>query len=178
MLMGGIGMPTNGGSGDGGGRKPRLKNPSGEVQPTKPMAPSTSGSMPAIMVSPMPVVLTLGTIIKLASVIFIPLLGILSGGIYFFHKTNLHIDDKAVHLLSDERPKLETKFEANKARSKMEESIKRELRVSMRELQQDVSATQTVQIKTLGSELKQEQKTWGDRLLKEMQQTRKDVRGQ
>lgn len=175
MLMGLVGMPTNGGSGDGGGRKPRLKNPSGEVQPT---GPSTSGSMPSIMVSPMPVVLTIGTIIKLASVIFVPLLGIISAGIFFFHKTNLHIEDTNVHLLSDERPKLETKSEANKARMKMEDSIKRELRVSMRELQQDVSMTQTVQIKKLGSDLKQDQKTWGDRLLKEMQQTRKDVRGQ
>lgn len=173
MLMGGIGMPTNGGGGGGG--KPRLKHPSGETQH---VAPSGSDSHPSIMVGPIPVVLTVGTIIKLAGVIFVPLLGIISAGIFFFHKTNLHIVDTNVHLFSDERPKLETKKEANLARENMENSIKREFRVSVREFQQDVTATQTVQIKKLGVELKQEQRIWGDRLLSEVKQARKDIKSQ
>ena len=159
----------------------RPKKPSGETQPIGPIpvpGPSTSGSYPSIVIPPMPVVLTAGTIIKLASVILVPLIGIISSGVYFFHKTNNHIEDVSIHLLRDERPGLETKAEAKKCRKEMEESIKREFKVSFREIKQDVINVQTAEIKKLGIELKIEQKMWGDRVLGEVKQARKEIKGQ
>jgi len=182
--MHGLMTPADGGGGGGSRlRKPFGEKPSGTGYPAVPAAPPDppdpprgSGSQPEIVISPMPVVLTVGTIIKLASVIMVPLLGVLSAGIYFFHKTNVHIEDTSIHLTHDERPKLETKVEAVKARNLLEESIKREVKLQAREIKQDVVDEQKVQIKKLGSELKMDQRLWGERLLGEMKQTRKDVR--
>jgi uncharacterized phage infection (PIP) family protein YhgE len=119
----------------------------------------------------MPVVLTIGTIIKLASVIIVPLLGGMSAGIYHYHKTNTHIDDSSIHLTRGERYKLETKVEAKKARKRLEKSIKREVKLQARELKQDLSAEQKSQIEKLGHELKRDQR----RLLDEVKKARKDI---
>jgi len=126
----------------------------------------------------MPVVLTIGTIVKLASVIMVPLIGLISSGIYFIHKTNIHVDDHDIHLSSGERFKLETKGEAIRAREKLEVSIKREVKLQAREIKQDVVDEHKVQIKQLTSDLKADQKSWCDRLLKEVQQTRRDIKNQ
>jgi hypothetical protein len=173
--MDGMSMMPPGGSGGGGGGD-RPKRPSGEGHPAVRV---TEGSQPQVLaLQPMPVVLTVGTIIKLASVIIIPLLGALSAGIYFVHKTNAHVDDPEVHLSKGERYKLETKVEAKQERKKLEGSLKREMQLRAREIKQDVAAEQKVQIKKLGTELKLEQKAWGDRLLREVKQARRDIRSQ
>lgn len=130
------------------------------------------------IVQPMPVVLTIGTIIKLALTIIVPILGLVSTGIYFFHKTNLHIDDPTVHLTRGERATLETKAEAAVARKKMEKSITRELTVKTRELKQDLGDQQVKQFKKLGRELKTDQKYRFDQLMKEIQQTRRAFKPQ
>jgi hypothetical protein len=173
MSMNGMSMmPPNGGGGGGGsGRRPARK--SGEGHPAVSVSNDSSS---ALIAQPMPVVLTVGTIIKLASVIIVPMLGILSAGIYHYHKTNAHIDDAVIHLKHGERPKFETKSEAKEERKKLEGSIKREMKLRAREIKQDVAAEQKVQIKKLGTELKLEQKAWGDRLLQEVKKARRDIR--
>jgi len=126
----------------------------------------------------MPVVLTVGTIAKLALVILVPLVGAISAGAYHYHNTNQHIDDTAIHLTPGERHKLETKVEAMAARAKVEASIKREMKLQTREIKADVSMEQKVQIKQLKVELKLEQKALGDRLMGELKQARRDIRNQ
>lgn len=164
-------MPGSGGG--GGGEKP--KRPSGEGHPA---VPAKDGNPTAVVSGPMPVVLTIGTIFKLASVIIVPLLGVISVGIYHYHKTNTHMDNPAIHLGNGERPTFETKIEANKARERLDTSIKREVKLQAREIKQDVTAEQQAQIKQLGVELKLEQKAWGDRLLNEVKQARRDIKSQ
>lgn len=160
MSMNGMSMmPPNGGGGGGGGNRPN--RPSGEGHPAVP--PADEDRNPTAVITPMPVVLTVGTIIKLASVIMVPLMGILSAGIYHYHKTNAHVDDPVIHLTRGERSKLETKAEAQKARTKLEESITREVKLQAREIKQDVAA---------------DQKSWGDRLLQEVKKARRDIKNQ
>jgi hypothetical protein len=126
-----------------------------------------------VIASPMPVVLTWGTIIKFASVIMIPFLTGISFAIYFFHKTNLHMDDPTVHLSRGERGKLETKAEAATARKKLEKSISRELGIRAREIKQDIGDQQKIQFKKLGRELKSDQRHRFDQILKEIKQSRR-----
>jgi hypothetical protein len=175
MAMNGMSMmPPNGGGGGGDGDRP--KRPSGLGHPAVSI-PDEKGQS-AVVAQPMPVVLTVGTIIKLASVIMVPLLGILSAGIYHYHKTNAHIEDPVIHLTRGERSKLENKSEAKAERKKLEKSITREVKLQARELKQDLATEQKVQIKKLGTELKLEQKAWGDRLLQEVKKARRDIRNQ
>jgi len=179
MSMNGMSMmpPGSGGGGGGGGGGNRPKRPSGQMHPVVPPA-DKDGKPTAIIAQPMPVVLTVGTIFKLASVIMVPLLGILSAGIYHYHKTNAHIDDPVIHLTRGERSKLETADGAKAERKKLERSIKREVKLQAREIKQDVAAEQKVQIQKLGTELKLEQKAWGDRLLQEVKKARREIRNQ
>lgn len=174
MLNGMSMMSPNGGGGGGGDDKP--KRPSGMGHPAI-RVPSDSKEVPAIA-HPMPVVLTIGTIIKLASVVIVPLVGALSAGIYFVHKTNTHMENQAIHLVAGERPKLETKIEAVAARGKLESSIKREVKLQAREIKADVVDEQKVQIKKFVVEIRADQKAWGDRLLSELKKTRKDIKDQ
>ena len=174
MLKGSGMMHGPGGGGGGGEDKP--KRPSGMAHPA--VCVSSSESKPTTIIggpSPMPVVLTSWTILKLASVIFVPLLGILSAGIYHYHKTNTHMDNVAIHLGTAERPTFETKVEANKARAKIETSIKREVKLQAREIKIDVAAEQKAQIKKLSTDIKIEQKVWCDRLLAEVKKARRDI---
>jgi hypothetical protein len=167
--MDGMMMHPDGGGGGGGNppRKRRRAPPSGVVVPVK---SEVSGAI----IQPQPVVLTLGTIIKLASIIVVPLLGILSAGIYFVHKTNTHCENKSIHLSPGERYQLETKAEAKEARAKLDVSIKREVKLQARELKQDLSSEQKSAIKKLGNELKSDQL----RLLTEVKKARREIANQ
>jgi hypothetical protein len=157
-------MPGNGGGGGGDGDRPkrprRMTQPSGQ---TAALPADEEGNPTPVIARPMPVVLTIGTIVKLASIIVIPLLGAISAGIYFFHKTNAHIEDPVIHLTRGERHKLETKVEAKKARSKLEKSITREVKLQARELKQH---------------LLEKQKTQFDRILTEVKRARRDIKNQ
>lgn len=175
--MNGMSMMPPGGGGGGGGDKPRRpKRKSGLGHPVVSVPDEENPT--AAIARPMPVVLTVGTIVKLASVIMVPLLGILSAGIYHYHKTNVHIEDPVIHLTRGERSTLENKEEAKKARSKLETSIKREVQLSARELKQDLATEQKAQIKKLGTELKTEHRTRFERLLSEVQKARREIRSQ
>lgn len=154
-------------SGGGGGAGKRMKQPSGQVSPTE------SGQFREI--GPLPVVLTVGTILKLAAVIVVPLFSIISLGLYHYHKTNLHMDDSSVHLAHGERFELETHKEAIEARKKLDTSIKRELQLRSREIKQEVILEQRSQINKLGIELNQEQKVRFKQLIGEVRQTRKEM---
>jgi len=172
--------PANGGG--GGGAAPAQRSPSGTGHPAVPPAPSSpgdgrgddTGSAPVMV--PMPVVLTWGTILKFAAAIVVPLLAGTSFAIYFFHKTNIHMEDPTVHLTRGERGKLETKTEAASARKKLEKSITKEFGLRTREIKLDLSKQQRVQFKKLGKELKLEQKTQLVKILREVKRARRDIR--
>lgn len=166
-------MPSNGGGG-GGGERP--KRPSGEGHPAVVVPDEDGNPTTAVIAQPMPVVLTVGTIIKLASVIIVPMLGALSAGIYFVHKVNAHVDDPVIHLTRGERSKLETKSEAKTERKKLETSIKREVKLQARELKQDLAAEQKVQIKKLSNELKRDQRVRFNQILDEVKKARRDIK--
>jgi hypothetical protein len=118
--------------------------------------------------TPIPVVLTLGTILKL----MVPVLALVSASIAFYWQTRSHCDDKTIHLESGERGKLETKAEANKQREKMVKEIKDRFDVKA----EKISVEQTKQVIKLGQELKTEQKVALKEILKEVQRTRRSVR--
>ena len=163
----------------GGGGSSRKKPPSGVVNMVvpgdrkDPTGPVQSCEAPSLLNQPMPVILTLGTILKLASIITIPMIGLLSTGLYFFHKTNIHLEDSTIHLGRSERAKLETKAEANEARSKLAKSISRELSIQTRELKQDLGDQQARQYKKLCKEIRSDQKKRFDVILNEVRQSRR-----
>ena len=111
-----------------------------------------------------------------AAAIVVPLLAGTSFAIYFFHKTNIHMEDPTVHLTRGERGKLETKTEAASARKKLEKSITKEFGLRTREIKLDLSKQQRVQFKKLGKELKLEQKTQLVKILREVKRARRDIR--
>ena len=117
--------------------------------------------------TPIPVVLTLGTILKL----MVPVLAVISAGIAFYWQTRSHCDNPTIHLKSGERGKLETKAEADKQRTKMVQEIKDRFDVKA----QKISVEQTAKVQELGNELKAEQKTALQEILREVQRTRRSV---
>jgi hypothetical protein len=166
--------PPNGG---GGGRsRPKKRTPSGVVRVTSTNEVSTGDDFSGSVFLPMPVVLTWGTIIKFASVCVLPLIAGVSFAIYFFHKTNIHMEDPSIHLDRGERSKLETKIEAQVARKKLEKSIFSELDIKTRELKQDLGDQQKTQFKKLGAEIKREHGRQFEKIITEVKKTRKDIK--
>jgi hypothetical protein len=159
MLM----SPQNGGSG-GGGHRPR--RPSGAVAPT----------VEATADTPIPVVLTHRTLLKLIAGIVGPLVVILSGAAYFFHATRSHIADPIIHLDRGERGKLQTKADCATSAKKIAVEVKRELRLNHRE----VVVQQKRQIDKVGERLEAAQRTSLLRILNGIKQghriTRRTIR--
>jgi hypothetical protein len=138
----GVGYPKVGGSG-GGGRK------------------IDEGT-------PIPVVLTLGTILKL----MVPIFGLVSLGLAFYWQTRTHVDNKSIHLESGERSKLETRVEATDRTKQIVSTIKTHVDLKMRQQRVD----QKEQILKVGEELKQQQKQQLSEILIEVKQTRRSIR--
>lgn len=122
--------------------------------------------------APLPVVLTHSTLLKLALSIIGPLIVLVSGALYFFHQTKIHIADPTIHLARGERSKLETKAEANAQRKEIAKTIKAHVDLTMGQVQ----LRQERQIKKLGEHLETEQRQGLKRVLNEVKRTREDVR--
>lgn len=176
----GTGSGGAGGGGEDNSKLDKPKAPSGVAYPAVKMPSVDKNSSDlkdkSVLVDPMPVVLTIGTIMKLSTVVIIPMLGVISAGAYFFHKTNGHMEDPVVHLSRGERGQLETKIEARKARKELDKSIKRELTLQTRELKQDLGEQQTIQFKKLSTEIRLDQKRGLNQILEEVRETRKDLK--
>jgi len=128
------------------------------------------------IVTPLPVVFTLGTILKVLIPVIITLLGGFSAVIYFFHKTNIHMDDPTVHLTRGERGKLETKKEAKEARTELKDTITSQFKVETQGLKQELVKSQRDQIKVLGEELKTAQTAQSKRIMKQLRVNLRDIR--
>jgi len=118
--------------------------------------------------TPIPVVLTLGTILKL----MVPIFGLVSLGLAFYWQTRTHVDNKSIHLESGERSKLETKGEATDRTKQIVKTIKTHVDLKMRQQRVD----QKEQILKVGEELKQQQKQQLSEILIEVRQTRRSIR--
>lgn len=132
---------------------------SGTAYPTVKLAkPSTDRGR-----VPIPIALNAATIIKLVAPTIIAIVSALSGALYFYHQTRVHMDNGSIHLESGERSKLETKDEARVARYKMQSALKKETAFRAREIRLE------------HRESMQRMKTDQRRILREVQRTRRAV---
>ena len=108
--------------------KERLKKPSGAMEPTGNLG----------MSSPVPVVLTPQTVLKLAAWIVGPFLMTIIAILAFYlqghYKTESHIDNKEIHLKQNEREVLETRENATKERGKIFNQLKEHINMTKREI--------------------------------------------
>jgi hypothetical protein len=93
--------------------------------------------------------LSTATILKIAIPSVTAILGLIVAAVHFHYDTRTHVKNKVIHLGTAERPLLETKAEAKKARAKMIKVIRvqldvkhRELKVDQREQIQEIRADQ------------------------------------
>jgi hypothetical protein len=88
--------------------------------------------------SPIPVVFTPKTFVKLIAWVLGPVLTILLGAIsaffYFYHQTNTHMQDENIHLRRTERSQIETKAEALDERKKLQDDIAEHVDIKVREI--------------------------------------------
>ena len=140
-------VPTNGGSSGNGG-----DNGGSDKDPPEPI----------------PVVFTQQTFTKLIiwtlGPLLVTLIGAASGFLYFYHKTNTHIEDPTIHLSRGERDKLENKSEAKAERKQLQQTIKAHIDIKVRE----IKVEQKEQIDTLSSELKKDQRVRLNKILNEV----------
>jgi len=117
---------------------------------------------------PLEVVFKAETFRRLIAWTFGPLIvvivGVISAALYFYHHTNVHLEDPTIHLTRGERGKLETKIEAVKARDKLEKDIKNHFDLKTGQIKLENAK----QINKIGNQLRSEQKIHYRRLLSEI----------
>lgn len=114
----------------------------------------TNTSVMRAQYDPVPVVLTSQTFIRLLSWIAIPLLGVISASLFFYWKTQVHMDNQEIHMVTGERAGFESKIEAKQSREKIVKEIKQHQEVKIRELRVE----QKEQIQDLGTQLQRAQR--------------------
>lgn len=125
-----------------------------------------------IVIKPVPVVLTTKTLAKIIAWVFGPMLIVISAGLYWYHCTNLHMDNTAIHLEEKERGRLETKAEAKVQRTGLVTAIKAHNDVRYRE----ILVQQREDFSDWSKKQKLEHEQAMRRILSEVRQTRRDVR--
>lgn len=161
-----------------GPTKRRSKPPTGSMHPTSGGGggAGTTDRVDLSKIEPMEVVFKAEAFRKLIIWTFGPtlltLIGALSAFFYFYHRTNLHIADPAIHLTRGERGKLETKEEATKERKKLKKEITDHFDVKVREIRVE----QNEQVKEIGKKLEKDQKSRLNKVLHEVIKTRRDIK--
>lgn len=159
----------------------RNKKPSGMAYPVttgnnEPLGSGNNGSgsgPPRVgdKTQPIPVVLTLSTIIKLIAGIMGPLILGVSTILCFYWKAHWqaqqHIGDQSIHFSSQEKGKFETKEESKIAHKELLDNLKSHVDLRYRE----VAVKQKEDIQQLGEELKSQQQASFQRVLAELRKT-------
>jgi len=175
--LGGMLMSPNNGSGGLSGRK---KPPTGEVTPAAGGGEGNGGgeNPGKTSSSPMEVVFKAETFRKLIiwtlGPMLVTLMGAASAFFYFYHRTNVHIEDPSIHLTRGEREKLETTEEAKKARLELKTQITSHFDVKVREIKLE----QKEELKELSKGLVQDQNIRLNKILDEVKKARKDIQSQ
>lgn len=171
--------PNNGSGNGGGGTPPRKKHPTDGVI-GHPAVPPGSGGGGNDDELPMQVVLAKGTFLKFAitigGTVLVGISAILA--VYWAHHYRVvsHMSDGTIHLKSGERGTLETKVEAQKHRAKLVEEVQKEVEFKHRDLKLNQGEEIKANLKKLGNELKQAQRSDLRQLLQEMRQTRRAIK--
>lgn len=115
-----------------------------------------------------PIVFAQSTFVKLILWTLGPLLIFISTALYFYHKTNVHMDDKNIHLGDSERLKIQTKEEAKNQFKKAKEDIKEHVDIKVRE----IKVEQKEQLDNTKRELKKQQYYHYNKILEEIRKRR------
>jgi hypothetical protein len=156
----------------------RKSNPSGTVDPivNQMGAGGTGGNGDdegeGVVIKPVPVILTTGTLAKLIAWVLGPLILFISGGAFWYHKTRVHMANGNIHLQVEERGKLETKAQAKTARKQMLKKITDHSTIKYREIVLD----QGEKFQKWCAKQDKKQRDYLDRVMSEVRKTRADVR--
>lgn len=113
-----------------------------------------------------------GTIIKLVGPAILAILGVMGTLVVFYFSTETHLKDNNIHLKSDERAKLETKAAATLRVKRIIRILKRESKLTRRE----ISVQQKEQINKATKKLEKKQDAHYHKILNEVRRTRRAVR--
>lgn len=117
---------------------------------------------------PIPVVFTQRTFLKLIAWVLGPVVTILIGAIsaffYFYHQTNLHMQDNNIHLGRTERMEIQKK--ATDERKQIQDEIAEHVNMKVRE----IKVEQKEQIEKAKTELKKQQSYHYNRIITEIRE--------